>query len=65
MSLLLKVTKVLFIITSYAVWTGIGAAGTLLLGLFIFKKTVTFSGFFLLPKYWLYHWFKVSLKLKM
>ncbi|WP_443089625.1 SMR family transporter [Zunongwangia sp. HGR-M22] len=38
MSLLLKVTKVLFIITSYAVWTGFGAAGTLILGLFLFKK---------------------------
>lgn len=40
--LLLKAIEVLPIGTSYAVWTGIGAVGTVLLGILIFKEPVTF-----------------------
>lgn len=42
MTLLVKVTKVLPIGTAYAVWTGIGATGTVLLGIFVFKEPATF-----------------------
>lgn len=42
MSLLLKVTQHLPIGTAYAVWTGIGAVGTVLVGIFIFKEPATF-----------------------
>ncbi|WP_452231265.1 MULTISPECIES: DMT family transporter [unclassified Lacinutrix] len=42
MFLLVKVTKVLPIGTAYAVWTGIGAIGTVLLGILIFKEPATF-----------------------
>lgn len=42
MSLLIKVTKSLPIGTAYAVWTGIGAAGTVLLGIFVFKEPASF-----------------------
>lgn len=42
MSLLIKVTKALPIGTAYAVWTGIGAAGTVLLGIIIFKEPASF-----------------------
>ncbi|MCL6220261.1 DMT family transporter [Zunongwangia pacifica] len=42
MSLLIKVTRVLPIGTAYAVWTGIGAVGTVLLGIFIFKEPPSF-----------------------
>ncbi len=42
MLLLLKATKELPIGTAYAVWTGIGAIGTVLLGIFIFKEPATF-----------------------
>lgn len=42
MLLLVKVTRVLPIGTAYAVWTGIGAVGTVLLGIFIFKEPATF-----------------------
>ena len=42
MSLLIKVTKALPIGTAYAVWTDIGAAGTVLLGIFVFKEPATF-----------------------
>ena len=38
MSLLIKVTQSLPIGTAYAVWTGIGAVGTVLVGIFIFKE---------------------------
>ena len=33
--------KVLPLGTAYAVWTGIGAAGTVLVGIFLFKEPVT------------------------
>ncbi len=42
MFLLVKVTQKLPIGTAYAVWTGIGAAGTALLGILIFKEPATF-----------------------
>jgi quaternary ammonium compound-resistance protein SugE len=42
MGLLIKATQTLPIGTAYAVWTGIGAAGTVLVGIFIFKEPATF-----------------------
>ncbi|MCK0132097.1 multidrug efflux SMR transporter [Flavobacteriaceae bacterium F08102] len=42
MLLLIKVTQHLPIGTAYAVWTGIGAVGTVLVGIFIFKEPATF-----------------------
>ncbi len=38
MGLLIKVTQHLPIGTAYAVWTGIGAVGTVLLGILVFKE---------------------------
>jgi len=42
MLLLVKVTQQLPIGTAYAVWTGIGAVGTVILGILIFKEPATF-----------------------
>jgi len=42
MILLVKVTQVLPIGTAYAVWTGIGAVGTVLVGIFLFNEPATF-----------------------
>lgn len=42
MVLLVKATQELPIGTAYAVWTGIGAVGTVLIGIFIFKEPATF-----------------------
>lgn len=42
MALLVKATQTLPIGTAYAVWTGIGAVGTVLVGIFIFKEPATF-----------------------
>lgn len=42
MGLLIKATQSLPIGTAYAVWTGIGAVGTVLVGIFVFKEPVTF-----------------------
>lgn len=42
MLLLVKATRELPIGTAYAVWTGIGAVGTVLLGIFVFKEPATF-----------------------
>lgn len=42
MLLLVKVTQVLPIGTAYAVWTGIGAVGTVLIGILVFKEPATF-----------------------
>lgn len=42
MFLLIKATKTLPIGTAYAVWTGIGAVGTVLVGIFYFNEPVTF-----------------------
>ncbi|HEX4886569.1 MAG TPA: multidrug efflux SMR transporter [Luteibaculaceae bacterium] len=41
MLLLLRATKTLPIGTAYAVWTGIGAAGTVLLGIWVFKEPLS------------------------
>jgi len=41
MVLLIKATQALPIGTAYAVWTGIGAFGTVLVGIFIFKEPAT------------------------
>ncbi len=40
--LLVKATQHLPIGTAYAVWTGIGAVGTVLIGIFFFHEAVTF-----------------------
>ncbi|WP_294263259.1 multidrug efflux SMR transporter [uncultured Chryseobacterium sp.] len=42
MLLLIKATQTLPIGTAYAIWTGIGAVGTALMGIFFFKDPVTF-----------------------
>ena len=42
MFLLFKASQTLPIGTAYAVWTGIGAVGTVLVGIFIFKEPVEF-----------------------
>jgi quaternary ammonium compound-resistance protein SugE len=42
MYLLVKAAQTLPIGTAYAVWTGIGAVGTVLVGILIFKEPATF-----------------------
>tara|TARA_R110002073_G_scaffold139232_2_gene289318 strand:+ start:89065 stop:89391 length:327 start_codon:yes stop_codon:yes gene_type:complete len=42
MYLLVKATQELPIGTAYAVWTGIGAVGTVLVGIILFKEPATF-----------------------
>ncbi len=42
MILLVKATQTLPIGTAYAVWTGIGAVGTVLVGILVFKEPATF-----------------------
>ncbi|MEJ7646983.1 MAG: multidrug efflux SMR transporter [Chryseolinea sp.] len=42
MVLLMKATQTLPLGTAYAVWTGIGAVGTVLVGIFVFKEPATF-----------------------
>jgi quaternary ammonium compound-resistance protein SugE len=42
MGLLMKAIESLPIATAYAVWTGIGAVGTVLLGILVFKEPTTF-----------------------
>lgn len=46
MWLLVKATQYLPIGTAYAVWTGIGAVGTVLVGIFVFKEPATFLRLF-------------------
>ena len=48
MLLLYKSTQTLPIGTAYAVWTGIGAVGTVIVGIFIFKEPATFWRIFFL-----------------
>lgn len=48
MYLLVKATESLPIGTAYAVWTGIGAAGTVLVGIFLFKEPADFWRLFFL-----------------
>lgn len=42
MLLLIKATQRLPIGTAYAVWTGVGAVGTVLIGVFVFKEPTNF-----------------------
>jgi quaternary ammonium compound-resistance protein SugE len=46
MVLLIKATQSLPIGTAYAVWTGIGAVGTVLMGIFFFKEPATLMRIF-------------------
>lgn len=48
MALLVKATNTLPIGTAYAVWTGVGAVGTVIVGIFIFKEPATFWRLFFL-----------------
>lgn len=48
MALLIKATQTLPIGTAYAVWTGIGAVGTVLVGILVFKEPITFLRLFFL-----------------
>lgn len=48
MLLLMKATQTLPIGTAYAVWTGIGAAGTAIMGIFFFKDPANFWRIFFL-----------------
>ncbi len=48
MALLIKATQTLPIGTAYAVWTGIGAVGTVLVGIVVFKEPTTFLRMFFL-----------------
>ena len=41
MTLLTKAVQTLPIGTAYAVWTGIGAVGTVLMGIFVFREPVS------------------------
>jgi len=42
MLLLIKATQTLPIGTAYAVWTGIGAVGTVIVGILFFKEPLSF-----------------------
>lgn len=42
MTLLIKATQTLPLGTAYAVWTGIGAVGTVLMGILFFKESADF-----------------------
>lgn len=46
MGLLIKAAQTLPIGTAYAVWSGIGAVGSVLVGIFVFKDPVTFGRLF-------------------
>jgi len=48
MALLIKATQAIPIGTAYAVWTGIGAVGTVLVGILVFKEPTTFLRLFFL-----------------
>lgn len=48
MLLLIKATKTLPIGTAYAVWTGIGAVGTVVMGILFFKEPASFWRLFFL-----------------
>jgi quaternary ammonium compound-resistance protein SugE len=48
MVLLYKASQTLPIGTAYVVWTGIGAVGTVLVGIFVFKEPATFWSLFFL-----------------
>lgn len=46
MLLLIRATQTLPIGTAYAVWTGVGAVGTVLVGILFFKEPATFLRLF-------------------
>lgn len=46
MYLLYKATQTLPLGTAYAVWTGIGAVGTVIMGMLFFKEPATFLRLF-------------------
>jgi len=48
MGLLIKATETLPIGTAYAIWTGIGAVGTVSIGIIVFKEPATFLRIFFL-----------------
>lgn len=48
MMLLIKATQTLPIGTAYAVWTGIGAVGAVVVGIFLFNEPATFWRIFFL-----------------
>ncbi|MGE0078141.1 MAG: multidrug efflux SMR transporter [Bacteroidales bacterium] len=48
MALLIKATQSIPIGTAYAVWTGVGAVGTVLVGIFVFKEPATILRLFFL-----------------
>lgn len=48
MALLIKATQSIPIGTAYAVWTGVGAVGTVLVGIIVFKEPATFLRLFFL-----------------
>jgi quaternary ammonium compound-resistance protein SugE len=48
MALLYKATQTLPIGTAYAVWTGVGAVGTVLIGIVLFKEPTDFWRMFFL-----------------
>ena len=48
MSLLVKAIQTIPMGTAYAVWTGIGAVGTVVVGLLVFKEPTTFMRLFFL-----------------
>lgn len=48
MMLLIKATQTLPIGTAYVIWTGIGAVGTALMGIFVFKDPANFWRIFFL-----------------
>lgn len=43
---LIKALETLPIGTAYAVWTGVGAVGTVLVGIFVFKDPISFGRIF-------------------
>ena len=48
MYLLYKASQTIPLGTAYAVWTGVGAVGTVLVGIFVFKEPSTFWRLFFL-----------------
>ncbi len=48
MTLLVKAAQTLPIGTAYAVWTGIGAVGTVVVGIVVFKEPATYMRIFFL-----------------
>lgn len=48
MTLLIKATQTLPLGTAYAIWTGVGALGTVLIGILVFKDPAGFMRIFFL-----------------